>query len=78
MYKLINNPLSGQPSVILRLSDNTYIPMDERNYDYVKYLKWLEGYEPNGLEYIKTAEKNEPLPADPIPENVIPAPPVTE
>lgn len=76
MYKLVNDPLTGQPSTVLRLSDNTYIPMDERNYDYIRYLKWLEGYEPQGFEYVKTVESNQPLPADPIPETAMPKPPV--
>lgn len=78
MYKLVNDPFTGQPSTVLRLSDSAHIPMDERNYDYIRYLKWLEGYEPHGLEYVKTAEKNEPLPADPIPEMAMPKPPIAE
>jgi hypothetical protein len=47
MYKLVNN-LNG---VLIRLSDNAFIPMDEQNSDYAEYLKWV-------------AEGNEPLPAD--------------
>jgi len=48
-YKLTQN------ESILRLSDNAFIPPDERNIDYQEYLEWL-------------AEGNTPLPADPIPE----------
>jgi len=48
-YKLTQN------ESILRLSDNAFIPLDERNIDYQEYLEWL-------------AEGNTPLPADPIPE----------
>jgi len=46
-YKLINT----NPSMILRLSDNAFIPPDPANTDYQEYLKWLE-------------EGNTPLPAD--------------
>jgi hypothetical protein len=41
-------------NIILRLTDNTFIPKDEANTDYQQYLKWLE-------------EGNTPLPPDPIP-----------
>ena len=51
MYQLINNPMTGAPSCIKRLSDNAFIPMDEQNRDYADYLAWL-------------ALGNEPLPAD--------------
>ena len=39
-YKLqkLNDELIG----IIRLSDNTYIPMDEANTDYQKYLAWTK------------------------------------
>lgn len=39
----------------MRLNDNVFIPFDDANKDYQKYLKWL-------------AEGNQPLPADPISE----------
>lgn len=45
MFKIIND------RVILRLSDNAFIPFDESNTDYQQYLEWL-------------AEGNQPLPAD--------------
>jgi hypothetical protein len=43
MYKLCpNNPITNLPSnVIIRLSDNANIPMDEANVDYQQYLKWI-------------------------------------
>jgi len=50
MYKIINNPITGAPSFIQRLSDNAFIPFDPANTDYQAYLAWLE-------------EGNEPLPA---------------
>jgi hypothetical protein len=50
MYKLYKSR-EGMIQVVIRLSDNSYIPMDESNTDYQEYLKWL-------------AEGNEPLPAD--------------
>ena len=52
MYKLIKSSFEGVDSrVVLRLSDNAYIPFDPANTDYQAYLKWLE-------------EGNTPLPAD--------------
>jgi hypothetical protein len=45
MFKLTN------AEVIVRLSDNAFIPFDPMNSDYVEYLKWV-------------AEGNEPLPPD--------------
>jgi hypothetical protein len=53
MYKkLKNDPITGnERQFILRLSDETYVPFDQSNTDYQKYLKWLD-------------EGNEPLPAD--------------
>ena len=51
MYKLLNNPFSNEPYMVLRLQDVTYIPFDPANTDYQQYLKWL-------------AEGNTPLPAD--------------
>jgi hypothetical protein len=48
MYQLIE--ITGW-SVIQRLSDNAFIPMDEQNSDYAEYLRWL-------------SEGNTPEPAD--------------
>lgn len=69
MYKLIKSPLSDQAFVVQRLSDNTFIPFDEKNSDYQTYLKWLDGYElqvtaPMKMEWVKVVESNIPLPAD--------------
>jgi hypothetical protein len=51
MYKL-PVPIEGKtPNLIIRLSDNAFIPFDPANTDYAEYLKWV-------------AESNEPLPAD--------------
>ena len=51
MYKLVNNSYGGKASMIQRLSDNAFIPINEDNTDYQAYLKWL-------------AQGNTPLPAD--------------
>ena len=55
MYKLIKNDITGVIGIVLRLSDNAYIPFDPANTDYQAYLKWL-------------AEGNVPLPADEVTE----------
>jgi len=67
MYKLVSNPF-GEPNVVLRLADMANIPMDVNNGDYQVYLKWLDGYEYNGVEYVKVSEGNTPEPADPLPQ----------
>jgi hypothetical protein len=50
MYQLIKMP-SPFPQCIKRIADNAFIPFDQANTDYQKYLEWL-------------GEGNEPLPAD--------------
>ena len=50
MYKLIKN-LTGDVNVVLRITDNAFIPFDPANTDYQQYLKWVEA-------------GNTPLPAD--------------
>lgn len=62
MYKLING-LDGNLECILS-SNNTLIPINELNTDYQTYLKWLDGYEQVGREWVKTAEFNTPEPAE--------------
>lgn len=49
MYKL-RNTLDGN-QIVVRLSDNANIPMNEENSDYQQYLKFLE-------------EGGQPLPAE--------------
>jgi hypothetical protein len=50
MYKLFKN-LNGEINSVIRLSDNSFIPMVEDNSDYQAFLLWK-------------SEGNEPLPAD--------------
>jgi hypothetical protein len=52
MYQTLKTPGGAiNQTVVLRLSDNTFIPFDNQNTDYLAYLAWL-------------AEGNTPLPAD--------------
>jgi hypothetical protein len=51
MYKIIKQYSSNDIGVVLRISDNSFIPFDPANSDYQQYLEWL-------------AEGNTPLPAD--------------
>lgn len=53
MYKLIKNSITGEINIVLRLSDNAWIPFDPANTDYQAYLAWV-------------AEGNTPLPADEV------------
>ena len=50
MYKKVNIKNIEQ-NMVVRVSDNAFIPFDPANTDYQAYLKWV-------------AEGNEPLPAD--------------
>lgn len=52
-YKLLVNPHTGlvDENVVLRLGDNVFIPVNEDNLDYQRYLAWLaEGNEPEPAE----------------------------
>ena len=68
MYKLVKQNSMGVilslPDNILRIADNSFIPYDPTNSDYQVYLKWLDGYELQGREWVKTSDGNTPLPAD--------------
>jgi hypothetical protein len=66
MYKLFNTKTtSGQEfKHVIRLADDACIPFDPANTDYQLYLKWLDGYEEIGGEWVKTSDANTPLPAD--------------
>lgn len=45
MYKLIN--FNKDAPTVLRIPDNTCIPFDDANTDFIEYKKWLaEGNEP--------------------------------
>ena len=62
MYKEIK--IGDQLVAVMRLSDKIMIPLVVENTDYFSYLKWLDGYELQGREWVKTSEGNQPLPAD--------------
>ena len=56
MYKVLLNPFTNEAGgMILRLSDNTFIPFDPANTDYAEYLAWLDA-------------GNTPLPSDSVDE----------
>jgi hypothetical protein len=47
MYKLLPAIDGVEPNVVLRVADNSWIPMDPENRDYQEYLEWLAaGNEP--------------------------------
>ena len=51
MFKQVNDLFGvARLDVVLRVADNTYIPFDEQNSDYVAYLAWL-------------SKGNQPIPA---------------
>lgn len=51
MYKLVKDSLTNKISMVKRLADNAFIPLDEANTDYQEYLKWLaEGNSPQEAE----------------------------
>ena len=52
MYKLLNDIVTGELSkVVIRTTDNAFIPFDPANTDYAKYLEWLaEGNTPEAAD----------------------------
>jgi len=52
MYKQIKDYLTNvRTDMILRVEDETYIPFDPDNTDYIAYLAWLaEGNQPEAAE----------------------------
>ena len=64
MYQLIKDIKTGDNSCIRRIADQACIPFNPANTDYQLYLKWLDGYEEIGGEWVKTSDANTPLPAD--------------
>ena len=51
MYKLIKDNDTGKNKSVKRLEDNAFIPFDNDNVDYQKYLEWV-------------SQGNQPEPAD--------------
>lgn len=64
MYQFLSNQYNKPSSCVRRIADGACIPFDPSNSDYQAYLKWLDGYEFIGVEWVKTSEGNTPLPAD--------------
>jgi hypothetical protein len=51
MYKLYKSQITGEVSLVIRLSDGACIPFDPANTDYQEYLKWVaEGNTPEAAE----------------------------
>jgi hypothetical protein len=51
MYKLLKDPMGGEPCIVIRLSDSANIPFDPDNTDYQAYLAWLdEGNTPHSAD----------------------------
>lgn len=44
MYQQVKHHITGEVvnNLVLRVSDNAFIPFDEQNKDYKEYLAWLE------------------------------------
>lgn len=65
MYKIVFDKINEKVAdCIIRTTDGACIPSDPANTDYQLYLKWLDGYEEIGGEWVKTSDANTPLPAD--------------
>ena len=51
MYRQVKNLDGTIANIVLRISDNAFIPTDTDNTDYQAYLKWLaEGNTPQPAE----------------------------
>jgi len=66
MYKLLKNRFTNQIQSVQIVDGDTItsIPFDPANTDYQNYLKWLDGYELQGRDWVKTSDGNTPEPAD--------------
>jgi hypothetical protein len=43
MYQFHKNAFGGEPVIVIRLSDNAFIPLNAPdNTDHQEYLRWLE------------------------------------
>jgi len=61
MYVLNYDTMTGKVLNVKRLSDNAYIPLDERNMDYQDFLKW-NSKQTTPLDLNSTIEPVKPQP----------------
>lgn len=65
MYKLKKHPDTNEMmDYVLNTETGWIIPFADDNADYQQYLKWLDGYELQGRDWVKTSNGNTPEPAD--------------
>jgi hypothetical protein len=59
MYKIQTNKYGESVFVVVRLTDNAFIPFDPANIDYQAYLKWLDaGNTPEAADAAPAQEGN--------------------
>ncbi len=62
-YRLTNNALPYDHQIVVRNSDNAYIPPDTGNGDFRDYLNWLHAGNNPGSARVPPLPPRSPLPA---------------